>query len=229
MGTLIELLASRDFTVNLLAGAVIFVVDVVLIVLLIPLVIERRANRRWAPTRRMLAFDLDRWFRTFVTLLQGTTRELDREKQWISRRIAKGESFSLEISSHWTRRRHKITDSMRVKTREHYESLLATLPIYAPSLNVALTQSLVEFVSSAEALTRIAGNLGVEDRLFWDEHADLRLSHLEGKLMASLQSVARETTGSKKQWAPESTPVYWINVLHKRTVDEKTPSEDAMD
>ena len=55
-----EIITSRDFLLNLAAGGVIFVLEVVLIVMLLPLFLQRRLDKRWKPVREAIARAFDR-------------------------------------------------------------------------------------------------------------------------------------------------------------------------
>lgn len=71
-----EILSSPDFRMNLLAGALFFALELLLVVLLLPALIQRRLDRRWLPTRRGFVRSLPNPMRVFLQAV-----ELDRQFQ----------------------------------------------------------------------------------------------------------------------------------------------------
>jgi len=52
--SILGMISSDEFRVNVVAGLAIFVLDVVLIAVLLPRIIEWRRERSWRPARRAL-------------------------------------------------------------------------------------------------------------------------------------------------------------------------------
>jgi hypothetical protein len=61
-----------DFAINLAAGLAVFGLDVILIVWLLPVILQRRSEARWAPTRKLMV-------QRITDLNQRCWEELDKE------------------------------------------------------------------------------------------------------------------------------------------------------
>lgn len=84
---MLELMSGSDFETNLLAGAVFFLLEFLLVVLLLPYFLQKRLDKRWAGARHYLCVALIQNVREMVEMLGNGRNDRAQDIQQHVRRF----------------------------------------------------------------------------------------------------------------------------------------------
>lgn len=163
-----EIISSRDFLLNLGAGAVIFVLEVVLITALLPWFLQRRLDKRWAPVREAIAYA----FEVSVAQYAGVMR------------------MAAERSS----RKDLGIESMDELLKGVHEDLLEKFSTYSAALTPELASRSADLLNTSRQIVRSAS---IEVGLGGKEGSTLVVATFKG-YTEQVEALVREVQPTKR-------------------------------
>lgn len=156
---IIDLITSRDFVVNILAGLSIFALDVLLITLVLPTLVQRRLQAQWTPVRADLANIIINTAESYYWIGVRGVGSYPQEPGKPPAGAAEQRLFRNAEYAQLTR-----------ACEDTHSRLVSVLPMYAPALDADLARTLSQLLRHFDALR---GQLGHWPTLLLDPEKQL--------------------------------------------------------
>jgi hypothetical protein len=233
---IISNVTSRDFLINLSTGFLIFVLDVALIAILVPRIIEKRARLKWAPAKRALLVNLLQTVRRLDSTVATAESQLDNLAGRLLEVKSNGKLNDREFADAWRVGARQALQRVGGAAKEGYEGLVAQCAVYVPCFDAELTEKVSGVIREigvlASALARLSGEKAEEgfdlgyfeivsihsmfDTNYLKDHESSLIRMAEGVSVAVGQSAWKEgetwVFGKRIPGSDKITTAGWITV-----------------